>query len=373
MNKTIFSCESESCTCAIGNEHLEEYGTKPEIHLKEKGLYNYSYKHGIGLVQQESGNKDILEAILAIDNNNTNKIIDFLNKYGFPLMPLFAYPYPVSCDFDIVIEMLKIVKNLALLVNEIKKKKFLYANQENKANLDLIFEYTSFLIFHAPVEFSLSKGLQEYRSPVSDFFNSLYGGFRDNNDNKKIHYKYCFYDRDPSTSEPIAAILLKEEYLTGAWGDDNYLSTAFSFYKKINQYLTITDVHENGTLVFGEKFSNTFENNKEMIDTLLSLAQITIKDVFENALANTHPTFSYETLSIDWVVPDLLSGIYLALLFKPENEIFKKCGNPRCKRVGFFSGNIASNKKNFCCTRCQNNAAQAEYIRRRKEKDNLQS
>ena len=372
MNKIFFSCASERCTCAIGNENLKEYGTKPELHLKEKEkeidfFYEYIYKQGIGLVQKESGNKDILEAILAIDDNNTNKIIDFLNKYGFPVMPMFAYPHPVSCDLYIVTEMLLIVKNLALLVNEIKKKKFLYTNKVNKSNLDFIFEYTSFLIFHAPVEYSLSNGLHEYRSPVSDFFNSLYGGFRDEND--KILYKYSYYDRNPSTSVPIAVTLLKEEYLTDSWGDDDYLSTAFSFYKKINQYLTITDVRENGTLVFGEKFSNIFENNAEMIEALIFLANKTMKDVFENALSDTQPTFSYETFSLDWVVPDLLSGMYLALLFKPQKEIFKKCENPRCKRVGFFSSNIASNKKSFCCKRCQNNAAQADYTKRKKEMD----
>ena len=377
----VFSCLSYKCECRLGNIGVEDYGIMPTLFLKNtsygSGLFEYTFFPKRGLVQNDTGKDDIMESLVALDDDNIEQIRDFLNTYGFPILPFFLYSANgiAECSYYKANEILQCVKKQALLINEIKLKKQLTDKQDLKNNIDKIFDLTTFLIFHKPVKLEVAGEGDRYCSPVTDIYRSLYGyedrdkGIEDDYYHSSANNEDYEDYEDYEDKEPLASFLLKQDDTLSFWGDDDYRITGFEFYKKMNQDLIITGMKENGTLVFKEKFSKLFSEDEEMISTLMYLAEMTIKSNFDYALKDIHPTYSCEKNILDWFVPDLMSGMYFALLGKPEEEVFKKCANPRCKGVGYFSDSINNNKRKYCCRECQNSMGQAMYRKRQLYKE----
>ena len=100
--------------------------------------------------------------------------------------------------------------------------------------------------------------------------------------------------------------------------------------------------------------------------SLLEIAATVVSEEINHNIVGIHPRYSIGSLTPTWQVDTLLQALYFSVFFmKPGIEIYKECGNPRCKREKYFLVEATRTNKEYCCVQCAR-AAAAQRFRSRK-------
>lgn len=105
-------------------------------------------------------------------------------------------------------------------------------------------------------------------------------------------------------------------------------------------------------------------------EALISVSRHVLTFEINNNIKDVRPVYSVEKLAPDWKVSSLIQAMYFSLFYmKPGLQIYRKCGNPTCKRDRYFLVNTSAIKKKYCCDECRN-AANQRILRDRRNKEN---
>lgn len=119
-------------------------------------------------------------------------------------------------------------------------------------------------------------------------------------------------------------------------------------------------ISKNYDLNSNEVFSDLY---RETISKLLSIA---IKEEFDVALQQVHPSYNADDMLPAWQINNLYTALYFSIFYtNPKYEMFRQCANPGCKQV--FKVKTSNSRKLYCCLACQNSAAQMRHRTRAKK------
>ena len=108
----------------------------------------------------------------------------------------------------------------------------------------------------------------------------------------------------------------------------------------------------------------------DFTSTLQICSGIIIADEINFVVCNIKPFFRIQSNGDflgDWIIPDLISALYLDIFLKNANSILlKKCSNPTCSE--YFETTIENTSKKYCSTRCAQLMAKRKQREREKEK-----
>ena len=92
-------------------------------------------------------------------------------------------------------------------------------------------------------------------------------------------------------------------------------------------------------------------------DVLCEIAANTLKLELEGILHDIRPKFNAETLSPDWVLPDLYTAmVYSIFMGDGSDYVYRVCANPYCNNL--FNVVITNSKQKYCCDECRAKVAQ---------------
>ena len=122
-------------------------------------------------------------------------------------------------------------------------------------------------------------------------------------------------------------------------------------------------LHQDMTGNIGFYGSPKFERfTKELREETRRIARYVIADEINSNINRIRLQYDGSELEPSWVVPDLLSALYFSIFYlEPGKEMYRRCENPRCNHMKFFSVPITTKNKKYCCVACERAVAQRNY------------
>ena len=112
------------------------------------------------------------------------------------------------------------------------------------------------------------------------------------------------------------------------------------------------------------------ENSPALISAIQLCSGIIISDEINFVVRDVKPYFrilSDGTFKGDWIIPDLLSALYMDIFLKNASSVLlKKCENPTCGE--YFETTLENTAKKYCSTRCAQLMAKRKQREREKSK-----
>lgn len=113
--------------------------------------------------------------------------------------------------------------------------------------------------------------------------------------------------------------------------------------------------------------NNAFKYDEPMKAAIIETAKYVLREEINHNIAGIHPYYD-EKFKVSWRMESLLQALYFSIFYmKPGVQIYKHCGNERCKRDIYFLIDATATKKEYCYTKCANAAAQQRARLRKKD------
>lgn len=114
---------------------------------------------------------------------------------------------------------------------------------------------------------------------------------------------------------------------------------------------------------------NNVNLSDELKNVMLKVAEIVISDEINGNISGIHPSYTYGSLTPSWKLSTFLEALYFSIFYmQPGVEIYKECENPNCKRDKYFLVKTTKQNKKYCCSECDNAAAQRRSGQKKLEK-----
>ena len=367
-NLFTFTNNSIECTITkkIVNDIKEDF-----LLIEQKDTINqFTFAPKTGLIRTVNNDDSVLRSFLSFSLNDTEAIAKLINEYGFLTALNDKKLYTVDCrKLNRVITRFKCLASLILTLKRIDEIK---AIEDKKIICDQIYDFTTLLIFEDPLQMIPSDNEIDFRVvEINPLHKAIWAGFDfekyyDNIVEKNESSDLFRYQPKENRTEIFQESMLESDGLVFPNNpvDQEYVRETLDLYRTANflqfkKYNYLYQVSSIGKLLTSWSFTDMFNYHEKRITSLIEVAKRTIKYEFDYALRGIHPTLNVDTLSAEWVIPNLLSALYFALFYQSEDEIYRPCANPNCKNV--FSVSRTNFKKKYCCLDCQNRAAQARH------------
>lgn len=367
----LFKFESCSCDCVEDIEHVAP-GAEPIRRFKLQAIsehpitFGYAAKDGLvriapnGTIEE----RNILGILMSLADKPTNKLATFLKGNGF-LFPISTDHYEEIDEGTLygLIDRIRMTVELMTAANEIRKdyKKIcdltiglLFAADQTIATSAMKETYNSChhsytdIIQNPPTTLSYQREQEEFEGNYFQINDSVYEsynlGITDYNNIMGGYttvpgYQNRFYQN-------LTAMLVNYERQ-----DMN---------KKISDFL----FH----FLYDMSGDSSAEFSKEMKIALIEIAKFVIGEEINANLDGIHPVYNTDTMAPSWKVDSLLCAAYFSVFYlKPDLELYRPCGNPRCGR--YFLVKTTSTRNRFCSQECCNRVTQDRYRKRKRERD----
>ena len=380
----LFKFHSYACNCDIDVKHTIP-GEEPEYNYKLTSLPNkpllfgYAAKKGLvriapnGTIEESN----ILGALMSLANKDDNALKNFFSESGF-LFPILDNEYEDLNNSDVIFVLKRLTSTVELMTaaNEIKK------------DFHKIITLTFSLLFSQDLEIKTNGMSTPYKSchykyadliknpPTKMTGERNYERF----DGKYFHVKDSIYGVFDYLTEDHACLMDNTDSTPGH-RDDLYKNTSFmyiNYYEDdINKDITdflfhftrkITPISCDGGIGFYNDFTES-QLDSRMKESILKIARYVIGEEINANLYGIHPIYDSEKMTPSWKVDSLLCAAYFSIFYlKPDLELYRPCGNPRCGK--YFLVKTTSTRNRFCSQECCNRVTQDRYRKRKREKEN---
>lgn len=397
---SLFTIMVDECVCLVDTAHTDEGKEVYTLKLTYpcsaiKHLYAYEPAEGLVEINQKTGaiipGSNVTEAFLSLDLTDVQKVREFINRYGcFVNIPdnekyhsiNFAHLRRILNRFQLVVGMIselgKSTPNYNTLANSILRLQF---EPPHKVEILGASDYIE-SCQHPIANYWYDKDVKKYthyRDPKYDDIPSYVLDAMDDNyekDDAFIGHSITYFEPEHFHLEleqymsardleidPWARAMLKLRSFYSCWYpfEENAKLLIHFLANLVMKEENILDWTDGALAISPEWDCNTHKlftpRHKEVI---LHLARITIKEEFDKALEQVHPTYNAEEMTPGWVIPNLYTALYFSIFYtNPKYEMFRHCANPGCNMV--FKVRTSNSRKLYCCLACQNAAAQARH------------
>ena len=361
--ENFYTFTNYSCIC---NEDIvyEKPNIQPrkifKLYSDTRKAVKFAYAAKRGLVRIKSNGTveqdNILGVFIGLVNASQKKIESFLAENGF-LFPLTADEYE-TFEFETFIAVIKHMKATVELLSEIGE------NKNHKKMIDLALS----LIMDKPIHIKTKVMETEYtNSPHSilDLIETPPISLSPERQREEKRGDTFFCIENTITDEPYKFEIQRYYDIVAGYTSmsdfDRKLTMLFVNYEADDEKRKAIDI-----LYFHRNNINMPYNDK-LKESILQFSKKTLADEINHNLRGIYPQYNETIMEPSWKVDSLMSALYFSIFYtKPNLEIYRPCAYSRC--TNYFTVSTTSKKKKYCCDRCANNAAQATYRKRTKNK-----
>lgn len=378
----FFEFKSCQCTAVINKEDISP-DVEPKYKIKVSAMedkviqFAYSSNDGLNLTGNHGGpiEKNILGKLLALPDNDIEKLKDFFCNYGF-LAPVLKDEYEIF-DTETVVNFIRKIKSTIKLMNSILKKDYksvfvrlayLLYSDESELKLSnntlytcphnftkLVHSYNYFPDLHSNPEavnlgtYTVFDTFQNKEVKLSvDFINSVMSGYN---------------NETPGTKEPLFKNLLALYCTYKGDAETRYLIDFF--FNIQNKFCILKEIEYAKVIAYGDIKESIFDISIQQ--GLLNSARIVVANEINHNIRGIHPKYDGLEMTTSWKINTLLEALYFSIFYmKANTKIYKECENPNCKNDKFFLVDSTKSNKRYCCDKCRNTAAQHRYRQRSK-------
>ena len=399
----LFIFETPKCICTKDIIHDEHDNPTYALNVRELNnnttiTYAFKANNGLVVINKKNGTidkktnpiTDLLALKLDYTEKSSDELVEYINKYGF----FFSCngQRRTHIEYSELCSIIKKVQALCALISSIGSNGPKYSEmyrrimELDRANTDtmqpgsLVTKCQTFydllcdpevipekitpkhMIEQRPYETKDKYGYDIYDihdtfintdktlSYVSKEYVNQSPEEDSDDENGKIYYLYCNY---LDYSNNIRRLVDFHFNLLISLKNSN-----ISSFEKTDLAKGIISYLKNHNLdrlsVFDDKYKNF----------LTLIARHTIKAELDTVISSIHPVYNIEKMAPDWEINDLLTGLYLALLYiNPKYELYRTCDRINCNNR--FLVKSTNSKKLYCSQECCNAAAQQRYRHKR--------
>lgn len=397
---SLFTIRVDECVCLVDTAHTDEGKEVYTLKLTYpcgaiKHLYAYEPAEGLVEINQKTGaiipGSNVTEAFLSLDLSDVQKVREFINRYGcFVNIPDNEKYHSIS--FSDLYTILRRFQLVVGLMSELGKSEHDY-NKIANAVLRLHFGRSHRIEMPGTGDF-----IESCNHPITAYW-------YDKDITKYTHYI------DPQYADIPSYVL--DSVVDSYSKDDAFIGTSVTYFEPehfnfaFEQYMSASDLEKDPWALAMQRLrafyscAYPFEENAKLLihflanlvmkeenildwsngafaispewdfntheiftdrhkEVILQLARSTIKEEFDKALEQVHPTYNAEEMTPGWVIPNLYTALYFSIFYtNPKYEMFRHCANPGCNMV--FKVRTSNSRKLYCSLSCQNAAAQARH------------
>ena len=404
ISGALFTLSMESCSCLLDIIHDDEGKETYTFRIGEvcgyTHLYAYAAQSGLVEINPKTGaiipGNNLTDDFLSLNLKDVKAIAEFMHKYGsFVSFPPDKYSSISYTDLYVILRRFQLVVRMITAINS---SNFDYIELCNDMLL------LNFGKYHRVSLIESGDYLETCKHPITVFwyerdakeiFHYLDPDLRDMPSyvldeeideydvNDTFLQKHYYIDYNEPTYEfeiymsetdikndPWARGLQKLHlFFRSSYPFDENTKLLIDFVSNIAMQNEHYLEWRNGAFRLNESYikaSNSSSDESKFTlterhkEVILQLCRNTIKEEFDAALMQVHPSYNAVEMMPSWKIPNLYTALYFSIFYtNPNYEIYRKCANPGCHNV--FLVRTSNTRKRYCCLSCQNMAAQARH------------